>query len=315
MKTPITRRRFIKCSGMALAASSAKPLKAAGKPEPIIDIHQHTGYHGRSDQQFIAHQRAMGITTTIILPAGTYVDLPSTRGGKSNGLAARCTGTEDAVKLARRLPREMVFFCNEVPDLPGARKNLEKWLKMGAIGIGEQKFHLDVESKPMRMIYDVAKEYNVPVLMHFQHQTYNLGFERFHKILEKYPTVNFIGHAQTWWGDIDKNHDQKTMYPAMGAKVTPGGITDRLLTNYPNMFADHSAGSGLRALLRDEEHTTAFLERHQDQLLYGSDCKDTIGRGPGCQGAQTLKTLRRLAPSKKVERKILYENSRKLFKL
>ena len=59
---------------MALAASSAKPL-AAQAVEPIIDIHQHTGYHGRTDQQFIAHQRAMGITKTIILPAGTYVDL------------------------------------------------------------------------------------------------------------------------------------------------------------------------------------------------------------------------------------------------
>ncbi|MFT4589344.1 MAG: putative TIM-barrel fold metal-dependent hydrolase [Limisphaerales bacterium] len=313
MKTQITRRKFIACSGMALAASSAKPL-AAQAVEPIIDIHQHTGYHGRTDQQFIAHQRAMGITKTIILPAGTYVDLPSTRNGRSNGLAARCTGNEDSVKLVKQLPGEMVFFANEVPDMPGARKNLEKYLKVGAIGIGEQKFHLDVESKPMMMIYDIAKEFGVPVLMHFQHNVYNLGFDRFHRILEKYSTVNFIGHAQTWWGNIDKNHDQKSMYPALGSKVTPGGITDLLLKNYSNMYADHSAGSGLRALMRDEEHTTAFMERHQDQLLYGSDCKDTIGRGPGCQGANTLKTLRRLAPSKKVERKILYGNSKKLFK-
>lgn len=314
MNTHISRRKFIACSAMALAASSAKPL-AAEAAEPIIDIHQHTGYHGRTDQQFLAHQRAMGIATTIILPAGSYVDLPSTHGGRSNGLAARCTGNEDSVKLVKEFPGEMTFFVNEVPDFPGARKTLEKYLKAGAIGIGEQKFHLDVESKPMMTIYDIAKEFGVPVLMHFQHNVYNLGFERFHRVLEKYPTVNFIGHAQTWWGNIDKNHDPKTMYPDLGAKVTPGGITDLLLTNYSNMYADHSAGSGLRALMRDEEHTTAFLERHQDQLLYGSDCKDTIGRGPGCQGAQTLKTLRRLAPSKEVERKILYGNSKKLFKL
>ena len=181
---------------MALAASSAKPL-AAEAVEPIIDIHQHTGYHGRTDQQFIAHQRAMGITKTIILPAGTYVDLPSTRNGRANGLAARCTGNEDSVKLVKELPGEMVFFANEVPDMPGARKNLEKYLKLGAIGIGEQKFHLDVESKSMMIIYDIAKEFGVPVLMHFQHNVYNLGFDRFHRILEKYPTVNFIGHAQT----------------------------------------------------------------------------------------------------------------------
>ena len=61
-----------------------------------------------------------------------------------------------------------------------------------------------------------------PVLMHFQHETYNLGYERFHKMLEKYPKVNFIGHAQTFWGNIDKNHVQSVMYPK--GPVTPGGI-------------------------------------------------------------------------------------------
>jgi hypothetical protein len=32
------------------------------------------------------------------------------------------------------------------------------------------------------------------------------------------------------------------MYPK--TPVTPGGITDRLLSDYPNMFGDMSAGSG-----------------------------------------------------------------------
>jgi hypothetical protein len=70
----------------------------------------------------------------------------------------------------------------------------------------------------------IAKEYVVPVLMHFQHEAYNLGFERYYKMLEKYSTVDFIGNAQTWWGNIDKSHQQTVMYPK-GA-VTPGGITD-----------------------------------------------------------------------------------------
>ena len=113
--------------------------------------------------------------------------------------------------------------------------------------------------------------------MHFQHNVYNLGFERFHKMLEMYPTVNFIGHAQTWWGNIDKNHDQSVMYPK--GPVVPGGITDRLLSNYPNIYGDLSAGSGLNALLRDEDHARDFLKRHQDKLLYGSDCDDRVGTG------------------------------------
>ena len=163
------------------------------------------------------------------------------------------------------------------------------------------------------MLYKLAEDYRVPILLHFQHGTYNKGFERFHKVLEKFPKVNFIGHAQTWWANIDAGlADQKDLYPK-GNKVTPGGITDRLLRDYPNMFADMSAGSGLNALLRDEEHTRGFLERHQDKILYGSDCTDTIGRGPGCQGAQTLAMIRKCSPDKAAERKILFETANRFF--
>jgi predicted TIM-barrel fold metal-dependent hydrolase len=112
---------------------------------------------------------------------------------------------------------------------------------------------------------------------------------------------------------VDAKHDQKVLYPT--GKVTPGGITDRLLADYPNMFGDHSAGSGLNFLVRDPEFAAGFIERHQDKLMYGSDCDDILGAGPGCQGAQTLANLRKLAPNKKAERKILYENAKKLLKL
>ena len=305
-----SRREFIAAS---VAAASTFAARSAEKPEPVIDIHQHTHYHDRTDEQLLSHQRAMGVTTTILLPAGTPVSRESTHNGKSNGLAARTGTNETCMNIAREHPGEYVFFANEVPDLPGARKELEKYLKLGAKGIGEQKFNVESDSEHIVMVAEVAQEFDVPVLLHFQYGTYNKSFENFHKILERFPKVNFIGHAQTWWANIDKNCDQKVLYPT--GKVTPGGLTDRYLSDYPNMYGDHSAGSGLGALQRDEEFTRDFLKRHQNKLLYGSDCADAIGRGPGCQGGKTLETLRRLAPSKAVERKILYENSKKLFKL
>ncbi len=154
----------------------------------------------------------------------------------------------------------------------------------------------------------------VPILPHFQHGTYNLGFERFGKMLEKHPKTVFIGHAQTWWANVDKNHaDQTVLYPK--GPVAPGGLTDRYLADYPNMFADMSAGSGLNALTRDEDHARGFLERHQDKLLYGSDCNDEFGAGVKCQGSQTIAAIRKLSPSKAIERKLLFENSKKLFRL
>ena len=81
------------------------------------------------------------------------------------------------------------------------------------------------------------------------------------------------------------------------------------------MYGDLSAGSGLNALTRDEDFTRDFLTRHQDKLVYGSDCSDRDGGGPKCIGAQTIAAIRRLAASKDIERKLLYENAKKLFRL
>ncbi len=293
-----SRRTFLAAASSCLSLWR-NPLRAA---EPIIDIHQHTPYSGRTAEQLVAHQRTMGITKTVLLPAGSQF-----------GLAAGAGPNEVVIALAKQYPNEYVYFANEVPDLPNARTVIEKYLKMGAIGIGEQKFHVDCDSKPMQLVAEIAREFGVPVLMHFQHGVYNMGIERFHTMLDKYPKVNFIGHAQTWWGNIDRNHDQTVMYPK--TRVTPGGITDRLLSDYPNMYGDLSAGSGLNALLRDEDHAREFLARHEDKLIYGSDCSDPYGQGEKCSGSQQIATVRRLAPGAAVQQKIFNRNAMKVMKI
>ena len=294
----IPRRQFLISTG----ATSVLGLASTPPDEPIIDIHQHTDYSGRSDEQLLAHQRAMGITHTVLLPAGRFF-----------GLEAGASGNERVQEVARRLPKEYFFFANEVPYLSDAREVMTAALAKGARGIGEQKFMVEADSRAVHLVAEIAKEYGVPVLLHFQFGKYNTAFERFHLILEKYPTVNFIGHAQTWWANIDAKAVQSVLYPK--GPVTPGGITDQLLRNYPNMFADMSAGSGLNALQRDEDHARGFLDRHQDKLLFGSDCNDSVGAGPKCSGSQQIAMIRKLAPNKAAERKILFENARRVLKL
>lgn len=301
MRKPFScsRREFI---GALSALSVGTAFGEENSAEPIIDIHQHTNYSGRTDEQLIAHQRAMGVTTTVLLPAGKWY-----------GLDALCGGNDTVVNLASRFPKQYYYFANEIPYLDTAKAEITNYLKRGAIGIGEQKFRVLSDSGHLHKICELAKEFRVPILMHFQATDYNLEIDRFHKTLEKFPEVNFIGHAQTFWGNIDKNHKQEVMYPT--GKVTAGGITDRLLSDYPNMYGDMSAGSGLNAIIRDEEHYRGFMERHQDKLMFGSDCNDTIGAGPGCQGAQILAAIRRVAPSKAIERKILFGNATKLLRI
>jgi predicted TIM-barrel fold metal-dependent hydrolase len=289
------RRTFLLSAAAAAAAE-------AQTPDPILDIHQHTHYSGRPDDVLVAHQRKMGIRKTILLPAGSRY-----------GLQADAWGNDTCVAVAKKYPGEFYFFANELPDIPETRPVLEKYLKMGAIGIGEQKFPVDADSRHMQLVASIAQEYNVPVLMHFQHDAYNTHIERFHTMLDKYPKVNFIGHAQTFWSNISKGGDQAVLYPK--DKVTPGGVTDRLLGNHGNMYADLSAGSGFNAFARDPEHATAFILRHQDRLLYGSDCNDWDGAGEKCIGANQIAQLRKLISGRNVLHKIFWANSMKLFRL
>ena len=310
----ISRRDFMAGATTTVLGIAGAQTDSRAQAEPIIDIHQHLGYSGRPDDVLLRHQHEMGITTTILLPAGRNVNSPSTHDGVSNGLQAQCRGNEACRRFSKAHSKAFRFGANEVPDVDGARREIERYLKLGGVVIAEQKFGVECDSREMQAIYALAAEHRVPVLMHWQFQMYNYGFERFHKMLEKYPKVNFLGHAQTWWGHIDRNNkDQSVMYPK-GA-VTPGGLTDRYLSDYSNMFGDLSAGSGLNALTRDEQFARDFIVRHQDKLVYGSDCSDHVGSGTACQGAQTIATIRRLSPNKAVERKLLYGNARKLFRL
>src|SRR5215510_6739167 len=123
MTDKISRRAFT----TAISATAAETLlrRAGSAAENIIDIHQHTHYSGRSDEDLVAHQRKMGITKTVLLPAGSKY-----------GLEADAWGNDTVLALARKYPKEYCFFANELPDIPETRPVLEKYLKLGAIGIG-----------------------------------------------------------------------------------------------------------------------------------------------------------------------------------
>jgi len=298
MSFELTRREFL-AAGVGALAPCARVDD--GQDETIVDIHQHTHYAARTDYTLVEHQRTMGITRTVLLPAGSKL-----------GLDADCYGNDSVVALAREFPDAFVYFANEVPDIPEAKSVLEKYLRKGACGIGEQKFPVDCDSTAIELVAQIAGHFHVPVLLHFQHNKYNTNYLRFHKILEKYPKVNFIGHAQTFWGNIDKDHVQETLYPK--SRVVPGGYTDKLLSDYPNMYGDLSAGSGLNALRRDEDHARAFLLRHRKKLMYGSDCDDHVGTGSTCSGSECLATLHAMVTDRRALADILAGNARRVIR-
>src|SRR5262245_11169023 len=106
-----SRRDFLVSSAALLLADPLCSLTAgADAPEPIIDIHQHTNYSGRTNDELIAHQRAMGISLTVLLPAG-----------RMYGLDAQCGGNKSVMELARQYPQQFAFFANEVAGIKETR--------------------------------------------------------------------------------------------------------------------------------------------------------------------------------------------------
>jgi hypothetical protein len=180
--TTVKRRDFLTRSALALlgvttrggAAHSTGSGQAAdpASGEPIIDIHQHLGYSGRPDDVLLAHQRAIGATTTILLPAGRAGGA-STHGGLANGLQAEALGNEACYQFVQAHRQPFLFGANDVPDLAGATQEIERYLKRGAVVVAEQKFGVECDSPEMQRIYALARAFDVPVLMHWQFKMYN----------------------------------------------------------------------------------------------------------------------------------------------
>jgi predicted TIM-barrel fold metal-dependent hydrolase len=221
-----------------------------------------------------------------------------------------------------KYPDRFVRFTNADVRTPGSPNLIRAGLKGGAIGIGELKYPVQVDGPEMRRVYDIAAEFRVPVLIHFEEGGFNSGLNRLPEILKSYPRTIFIGHAQSWWAHISADVDDKIGYPA--GPVKPGGLTDKLLANYPNIYGDLSANSGRNALARDPEFAAAFLSRHRSKLMFGSDCPCRDGRGAGqpsrtpalkdkCVARETLTLLRQLA-SPELFRTITWENGAELLR-
>lgn len=260
----------------------------------MIDFHQHIGHMGRTLEQTLAHQAPSGVELSVLLP----IDRTST--------PAERFSTEEALAAAQRYPERFVAFCHVDPLRPDALDRVRRYRDAGALGFGEHKVRLPVDAPESLAIYDLCGELEMPVLLHFEYGAYNYNFAAFERVLRDFPRTVFIGHAQAWWANVSADAPSIpdaagfTAYPR--GPVVPGGLTDRWLGEFPNLFGDLSAGSGLNGLTRDPEFTRGFVSRHRHKLLWATDCPCRDGRGDWgdgrtrrCFAAQSLEALRDLA--------------------
>jgi predicted TIM-barrel fold metal-dependent hydrolase len=304
----MNRREFL---GTAIAAASTVALQAQEAPpwgEPVIDIHHHTR---RTPENDLEHLSAVGIPRANLLTGARAVDR--------------------AKALIQQHPKRFIHFVSADIAQPEGLDLLTKLVKDGAHGMGEIKLHLPLDGPEMRRLYATAAELNVPVLIHFQEVehfagegNFAWGFPKLGGILKEFPKTTFIGHADNFWANISADVPGDAAYPQ--GRVKPGGLTDRWLGEYPNLYGDLAAGSGNNSLNRDLDFTAGFLDRHQDKLMFGSDCPCQDGQGKGqnatfyparligkCLARDTLTTLKKIA-SPDVFRKITWQNAGKLLK-
>ena len=210
----------------------------------------------------------------------------------------------------------VIPFCQTDVRQPDYLQRVRAYHLLGCRGVGEQKEHVPLNDKRIDNLIAICDELNWPITMHFQDSPkgYNQGLaDHLETYLKRYKRVRVIGHAQTWWANIsaDIPVGQAAGYPK--GPVKAGGLLDRLLGEYPNLYADLSAGSGYNALSRDEEFTVGFIERNSSQLIFGSDCPCNDGKGGDfkgvCYSTRLQKLLEQLVDSDAVLADIMRNNA------
>lgn len=309
----MNRREFLAMAA-ALTASSRLRAQNASSSEwggPILDIHSHLRQGLDANR---VHMEGCGVTHAVLLTRGSVV--------------------EQVQAIQAKYPQRFVWSASADITRPDAAEVLTQAVKAGARGLGEIKFHVEADGPELRRVYALAAELDVPVLVHFQEVphfegegVFSTGFKRFAAMLKAYPKTRFIGHADAFWANVSADYANEAAYPS--GPIKRGGITDKLLGDYANLFGDLSANSGNNALSRDPDFTADFLARHQNKLVFGSDCSCLDGRGGGvsqnnnpaaarllgkCVARETLTVLKRHTRPE-VFRKLTWENAHKLFKI
>jgi len=310
----LNRRQFL---GVVGAAASWPAVGRAQAPisewgSPVFDLHFHM--RGQTAAN-VAHLDGAGITSANLL--------------------TRAAAGDQVRALQTAAPGRFTWFCSADPSTREGVEALTAGVKSGARGFGEMKFHLATDGPEFERAYALAAELRVPILIHFQEVDHfenegrwSPGFaSSFERMLKTYPRTTFIGHADAFWANVSADYHNEAAYPS--GPIVRGGITDKLLGDYPNLYGDLSANSGNNMLSRDPAFTADFLRRHQHKLLFGSDCACTDGHGGGvsqgnnpgaarlagkCVARETLTVLKRAA-SPELFRKITWGNADTMLKI
>jgi len=302
MDTNLNRRQFLGTAASVLSCANGQSVSEWGGP--VLDIHLHPR---RQEGGELDHIQGSGVTRAVLLTGSAMAEHSKAAVAKS--------------------PDRFLWFVGTDMTKPGAIEVLRQNLAAGAAGLGEMKSHVACDGPEMTAVYALAAERKVPVLIHFAdfpqfegEGTWNTGIARFPAVVRANPKTIFIGHGDAFWANTSAEVPEGVPYPT--GRIMPGGVSDRMLSEYPNFYGDFSANSGRNFLARDPDFAARFIERHRAKLMFGCDCSCRDGHGAGqgskqpliagkCVARETLTALKQMT-SPPLFRQVTWENGMKL---
>ena len=235
----------------------------------MIDFHTHIGqlYFDKrhksplSVHMLIDHMDQNGIDISAVLPL------------ESPEASDASLTTFEVIEACKQYPGKLIPFCCIDPRRKRPDRIIKAYASLGCRGFGEHKPGLWIDDKRSVLIYKACGVMGWPVVMHLDAKINKDedGLPRLERILQGIPQTIFVMHGPRWWSEISRaGHDER--YPT--GKVEAGGRCEALLQEYGNLYADLSAGSAYKALMRDPDYTTGFLSRNYEKLLFGTDYLD-----------------------------------------
>jgi len=234
----------------------------------MIDVHMHIHWFGYGAVKAVRHMDSLGVERSWLLG---WESIETGREPAHKQMTNRRT-----LNACRKFPDRFIPFCSVDPLSKDPEKQMRKWHEQGFRGLGEQKHRLRIDNPDAIALYRLAGEFGWPVLFHIDYWHPGVGFWYNHDlpaleaVLKNCPEVTFVGHGPGFWRHISGDADEAPPgYPT--GKVKRGGLLLRLLDEYPNLYCDLSARSGLNAVSRDPGFGKRFLIDHSDRILYGTD--------------------------------------------
>ncbi len=248
----------------------------------FIDIHAHAYRHPyppdqagdvwfSTPEQLFPRYKELQIDHAVLLPiVSPEVYLP-----QSNG---------EILEICKDYPDVFSPFCNIDPrvmtnssDAPLGHL-FEYYREQGCKGIGEVMPNMAFLDPKMQNLFKHAETAEFPLIIDLSGRdniSYGLyddpGLPQLRQTLENFPKLKIFGHGPAFWAEIsslDKLED-RLGYPKY--PIREEGTAIKLLREYPNMYAELSAGSGLNAMTRDPEFAVEFINEFQDKICYGTD--------------------------------------------